>query len=194
MSLVLDVRFTFLYHQFLHVLLCGGRIRHKVFAAGSVKNWDLKGRDLWPIVFISYRHVDIPNWAVYPDQWGRQYQVNQHGIIYTLRILYTVHIYLHMYIVWINLECSYALHRPFWPYCTNPQTQPLWPRMIGHVQWNQPGCGPKPFATQDLGRLKGALTKWGYVGGKINFIICTYLMCIAPWKGFKVVWTQWVRC
>eukprot|EP00434_Breviolum_minutum_P031633 symbB.v1.2.027968.t1/scaffold2912.1/size67362/1 len=31
---------------------------------------------------------------------------------------------------------------------------------------------------EDLGRLKGALTKWGYVGGKINFIICTYLMCI----------------
>eukprot|EP00438_Fugacium_kawagutii_P006087 Skav220313 [mRNA] locus=scaffold525:93816:95826:+ [translate_table: standard] len=31
---------------------------------------------------------------------------------------------------------------------------------------------------EELGRLKPALTKWGYVGGKINFIICTYLMCI----------------
>ncbi|CAE7268360.1 unnamed protein product, partial [Symbiodinium sp. CCMP2456] len=26
--------------------------------------------------------------------------------------------------------------------------------------------------------MKEALTKWGYVGGKINFIVCTYLMCI----------------
>ncbi|CAE7516501.1 unnamed protein product [Symbiodinium natans] len=31
---------------------------------------------------------------------------------------------------------------------------------------------------EDLGRMKEALTKWGYVGGKINFIVCTYLMCI----------------
>lgn len=31
---------------------------------------------------------------------------------------------------------------------------------------------------EELGRLKAALTTWGYVGGKINFIICTYLMCI----------------
>lgn len=31
---------------------------------------------------------------------------------------------------------------------------------------------------EELGRLGGALTKWGYVGGKVNFIICTYLMCI----------------
>ena len=25
---------------------------------------------------------------------------------------------------------------------------------------------------------KDALTKWGYVGGAINFIVCTYLMCV----------------
>jgi len=31
---------------------------------------------------------------------------------------------------------------------------------------------------EDLGSMRDALTKWGYVGGKINFIICTYLMCI----------------
>jgi len=37
-----------------------------------------------------------------------------------------------------------------------------------------------PGVPQELGRLKAALTTWGYVGGKINFIICTYLMCIAP--------------
>ncbi|CAE8582560.1 unnamed protein product [Polarella glacialis] len=29
-----------------------------------------------------------------------------------------------------------------------------------------------------LGNLKMALTTWGYVAGKFNFIICTYLMCI----------------
>ena len=34
---------------------------------------------------------------------------------------------------------------------------------------------------EELGRLGGALTKWGYVGGKVNFIICTYLMCIDAW-------------
>lgn len=31
---------------------------------------------------------------------------------------------------------------------------------------------------EELGTMKPALTKWGYVGGKINFIVCTYLMCI----------------
>ncbi|CAE8616901.1 unnamed protein product [Polarella glacialis] len=29
-----------------------------------------------------------------------------------------------------------------------------------------------------LGNFKMALTTWGYVAGKVNFIICTYLMCI----------------
>jgi len=31
---------------------------------------------------------------------------------------------------------------------------------------------------EELGTMKEALTKWGLVGGKINFIVCTYLMCI----------------
>jgi len=31
---------------------------------------------------------------------------------------------------------------------------------------------------EELGDQKAALTLWGYVGGKICFIVCTYLMCI----------------
>lgn len=121
MALVLDVRFTFLYHQFLHVLLCGGRIRHSICC-----------------------------------------RISQDLRLQGLRSL---------------AHCVYNI------------LQRLWPRILdmsGEINQDVE-CGPKPFATQDLGRLKGALTKWGYVGGKINFIICTYLMCIAPWKGFTIL-------
>eukprot|EP00930_Biecheleria_cincta_P045748 TRINITY_DN31528_c0_g1_i1.p1 TRINITY_DN31528_c0_g1~~TRINITY_DN31528_c0_g1_i1.p1 ORF type:complete len:554 (-),score=73.66 TRINITY_DN31528_c0_g1_i1:35-1672(-) len=31
---------------------------------------------------------------------------------------------------------------------------------------------------EELGKQKEAMTLWGYVGGKICFIVCTYLMCI----------------
>ena len=37
--------------------------------------------------------------------------------------------------------------------------------------------------------MKEALTKWGYVGGKINFIVCTYLMCIDT-RNEKTSWLQ----
>jgi len=31
---------------------------------------------------------------------------------------------------------------------------------------------------ETLGRFKASVTTWGYVAGKVNFFICTYLMCL----------------
>ena len=50
------------------------------------------------------------------------------------------------------------------------------------------GCNTFVNSPKELGTMKEALTKWGYVGGKINFIVCTYLMCIEARKD------SWLLC
>lgn len=63
------VRFTFLYHQFLHVLLCGGRIRHSICSRISQ---DLRLQGLRSLAHCVYQHL----WLRILDMCG---EINQDG-------------------------------------------------------------------------------------------------------------------